>query len=105
MTTKNVVSEVMPETREVEIESVEVDFILLDRDVIERSVRESKWDKYILPKLRGKLVTKRQLKSSYERIFGKISDQYLYHILERYVSKKVCTKKYNKSLGCNEYKF
>jgi len=99
-TTTEVVRD-MTETKE----SNEVNFILLDRDDTATRIRHSKFISDIVPRLRSKKVTCNQLVKSYSASVRIISYQYMYHILEDLVSMKICKKTYNKSLGCNEYKF
>jgi len=82
-----------------------VEFTLLPRDEIESRQRSSYWNDIVLPKLVGNIVTSSQLRKSLKAVGKEVSQQYMYHILEKWAAKGVCKKRLNSSLGCNEYEF
>lgn len=84
---------------------VEVDFVLLPREEVESRQRSSYWNDTVLPKLVGNIVTSSQLRKSLKAAGKEVSQQYMYHILEKWAAKGVCKKRLNSSLGCNEYEF
>jgi len=74
-------------------EASTVEFVLLPRETVERSQRVSKWDKVILPKLKGKSVTIHQMMDSLEKMEGrKPNRNYVYAKMNRWVAQGVCKK-------------